>query len=391
MSRLATLTGDAAARVRAEAMIARAAALDPSNSLTLHNASESLLEAALRDVIGSAIDLKLIRSQASLEFLDFLVNDEAQRESYVARLRTHPVANRALSMMEKVIVLAPENPSFYQTPARVLAYRRDIEGLRKLLSSLSHNQLDLSTQAKRAKQNQSGQRDQTHKGLAQASLTFLEPILPVARAKGGATFGAAAAQLIKSRIAAANYGHRIDPNNLVALAEEAFSRSPSLASRWYLATTLHFRASDRLARTDTKFAALRQRSFRSVSTNELFGAVLSIDDPLKKRAIDDADVHRALDLVHESFVAAASYTTSPQWWSLLQARNPAEAKAMAALYGKNEWEPLHDEINARLDPYDPSNTLRAYWRARMSNHEEEALKILKNANPNEIPVPIDSP
>ena len=48
MSRLATLTGDTAARDRADAMIARAAALDPSNSLTLRNASESLLEAGLR-------------------------------------------------------------------------------------------------------------------------------------------------------------------------------------------------------------------------------------------------------------------------------------------------------------------------------------------------------
>ena len=162
MSRLATLTGDTAARDRADAMIARAAVLDPSHSLTLCNASGSLLEAALRDVIGSSIDLKLIRTQASLEFLDFLANDEAQRESYVARLRTHPGVNRALSMMEKVILLAPENPSYFQSPARLLGLRHDIDGLRKLLSSLNRNQLDLSDQAKRAKENRSGLRDQVN-------------------------------------------------------------------------------------------------------------------------------------------------------------------------------------------------------------------------------------
>jgi hypothetical protein len=197
--------------------------------------------------------------------------------------------------------------------------------------------------------------------------------------------------VIRSRITSADYSGKCDPNDVVALAEEAFSRSPSLASRWYLATALLFRASDRLVRADSKFAALRHRSFRSVSVNELFGAVLSVDGPLKKKAIDDADVHRALDLVHESLVAAPSYTIGPLWWSLLQARNPADGTAMAALYGKNEWEPLQDEIIARLDPYDPSNTLRAYWRARMGNHEDEALKILKNADPNAFPVPIDSP
>ena len=119
MSKLATLTGDMSARERADAMIARAATLDSSNSLTLHNASQSLLDAALRDVIGSSIDLKLIKSPASLELLDFLVNDEAQRDSYVARVQNHPVANRALSMMERVILLAARKPSILPDPRSV--------------------------------------------------------------------------------------------------------------------------------------------------------------------------------------------------------------------------------------------------------------------------------
>ena len=95
---------------------------------------------------------------------------------------------------------------------------------------------------------------------------------------------------------------------------------------------------------------------------------------------------------HSPCQSPVSYTsTSPRWWSLLQSRNPADAAAMAALYGKNEWEPLNDEINARLDPYDPSNTLRAYWHARMRGQEQVALKILENADRTQLPLPIESP
>jgi tetratricopeptide (TPR) repeat protein len=391
LSRLATLTGDRAARDRADAMIARAAALGPGNSLTLHNASNSSLEASLRDVIGPSIDLGLIRSVASLELVEFLVGDEPQREAYVARLRTHPGVNRTLSMMEKVILLAPQNPSFYQSPARVLLFRKDVEGLRKLLSALNRTQLDLSDQARRARDALSGQKDLTKKRAAQASLAFIEPILPVARAKGGPTFAVAASLVIRARMAAATYGVQTDRNVLVSLAEEAFSRSPSLASRWYLVNALLFRAEDRLARSDSRFAAIRERSFRVVSTTERFGIVLCVEGPLKKRALEDSDVNHALNLLHESYTACPSYTSGPMSWGLLHAKHPEDSSALARLYGQSEWDRIHDEINARINPYDMTNTLKAYWLARMENRENEALKIMKDASSNGFPVPINTP
>ncbi len=168
----------------------------------------------------------------------------------MARLRAHPVVNRALSMMEKVSLLAPQNPASYQTPLRVLVFRHDVDGLRKLLSSLNRTQLDLSDQERRTRETNSGQKDQENRGAALASLMFVEPTLPVARAKGGPTFAAAASLLIRYRIAGAKYGLKVDRNAVVALAEEAFSSSPSLASRWYLVTSLLFRAADRLASAD---------------------------------------------------------------------------------------------------------------------------------------------
>jgi hypothetical protein len=391
LNRLADLTGDQDARQRAAAMIARSAALDPSDSLALYNASASLLETALREVIGPSIDLNLLKRQPSLDEIGLLTKDEREREAYVTRIRNHPVVNRALSMMEKVILLAPQNPSFYQIPAKVLAFRRDQEALRKLLSTLERTELDLSDQAKRARETDTGQNDQTRKRAAQGATRLVEPILPVARAKGGATFAAAASMAIGSRIAVGQYGEKIDQDALVALAEEAYAKCPSVASRWYLITALLSRAAETLSHAESKFAAIRQRFFRSVSTTELIGALLSVEGPLKKRVLEDPDVNHALDLLKESHAVCPSYLSGPLCWSLLRARHPQDADAMARSFAKNESDRFYDEIKARLDPYDRTNTLKAYWRARMEHRENDALQVLKNASRAGYPIPIEGP
>jgi hypothetical protein len=391
LNQLARLTGDRSARERAAALIAKAAALDPSNSLALHNASESLLETALGELIGPSIDLDLIKSPASLVLIGFLARDDREQQAYVARLRSHPVVNRALSMMEKVILLAPQNPSFYRSPAQLLASREDLEGLRKLLSTLEHTELDLSDLAKRARERDSGQPDKTSRRMIEGTLRLVEPILPVARAKGGATFAAAAAQAIASRIAATEFDIKVDKNATVVLAEEAVSAWPSPTSRWSLISALLARAADMLGKTDSKFAEIRQHWSRSVSDIEFFAALLSVEGPLKRLALGNPDVTRAIDLLQQSYAACPAHMSGPLSWGLLQSRHPQDASALAKLYAaRYEWDRVHEEIIARLDPYDRSNTLKAYCRARMENREKDALRILQDAGPGGFPVPIGS-
>ena len=390
-SRLARLTGDPDALQQANALIAKAAALDPGNSLTLHNAAESLLESSLRELIGPSIDLNLLRSPASVDLIGFLTQDASQDEEYLRRLRNSPAVNRARSMLEKVVLLAPQNPASYRSLTRLLDHRRDAEGLRKLLSSLEHTELDLNDETKIARENESGQRDASNKVLSESALKLVEVRLPVARAKGGATFAVAASVVNGARIAASAYDVKADENAIVTLAEEAFSGAPSLASRWSLISAHLFRAIQRLAAADSRFASLRKRSSRSVSINELFGVVLSIEGPLKQVAMKDPDVDRALDLLHESFTACPTYSAGPLTWSLLQAKYPADAAAVARTHGNHEADHLYEAVRARLAPYDRTATLKAFWRARMENRERDALQIRQNASSNGFPVPVATP
>ena len=159
LRQLAVLTGEQADYERAGAMIEKAAALDPGDSLTMSNAAESLLESSLRDIIGSAIDLNLIRRPASIDLFGFLISDEAGRTALTERLRSHPGVNRAMALMDKVNLLAPRNASFYGASLRVLSYREDVEGLRKLRRRLEGIDLELTDSRRKAQETYSGARD----------------------------------------------------------------------------------------------------------------------------------------------------------------------------------------------------------------------------------------
>jgi hypothetical protein len=389
LSQLARLTGDSAARRRATAMIEKAAALDPGSSLTLSNASTSMLEEGLRDIIGPSIDLSVLKDQPDLSMFYFLAKDERAIEALVARVRTHRDVNRALAMMQKVVLLSSRNPGSYEALKQVLVFRRDADGLRKLFGTLSRTELDLAGQAKRATEVYAGKLDDTMKTFASSAVKLAESSLPVARAKGGPTFALGAAEVVKARMTAAIYGITVDASATVALAEEAFASSSSLASRWYFHDALLFRAAERMTAADQRFARLRERTRRSVSFRELIAGALSRDGPLKELALNDADVVRAVKLLRESYTACPEYASGPESWAIIQSRFPEVAAAVAKTYLANDADLLADEIGARLRPYDPGVTLKAYLRARMTNQEQVAKKIVEDAKSRGMQLPFD--
>jgi hypothetical protein len=388
---LAALTGDAAALERAGTKIEKAVALEPGNSLTMMTASSTLLEAGLRDIIGRSVDLRLIKAPAALELFGFLAKDESEREALAAQLRSHPVVNRALALMDKVMVLAPRNPHSYASPTRILAYREDSERLRRILNRLDSVDLDLGDEIKKARATYAGQKEDELRGRAKAALSRFEALLPVARAKGGPTFAVAASFVLSSRIYAARHGLAVDRDALVALAEEAFAASPSLSSRQALERALLFRASDRLARAEPGFARLRDQFVRADAAELLEASVLSPGSKFRDLALKDADVLRVIDFARDSYAASPRFSSGPRSWALLRARYPEVATDVAKSYLGYEASRIAEAIDAKLQPYDAAAVLEAYWAALMQDKESEGLRILSEARARGVPISIEMP
>ncbi len=68
----------------------RAIALRPDDSLLVSNGASFVLSAALRDVVGSAIDLKVLKRAGGIDLLSYLYLDQAGKNQWLAKMRDHP-------------------------------------------------------------------------------------------------------------------------------------------------------------------------------------------------------------------------------------------------------------------------------------------------------------
>src|SRR5690348_10430478 len=88
---------------------------EPSDSVTVTNLAHFVHEAALREIIGPAIDFRLLKETAGLDHLAFLYHDHAGRKDSVQRLRTHAGINREIALLERSLLLASRRDDLYKT------------------------------------------------------------------------------------------------------------------------------------------------------------------------------------------------------------------------------------------------------------------------------------
>jgi len=108
------VTGEREALDKGIAMMEKAVLLEPKDSILLGNTAHSVLEGAVRDIIGPAIDFKALKMTGSLELLSHLYKDQAGRDRYVQQVRRHAGIAKALAYYDRVLVLAPKNAHAYE-------------------------------------------------------------------------------------------------------------------------------------------------------------------------------------------------------------------------------------------------------------------------------------
>jgi hypothetical protein len=385
---LARLTGDEEAYERAAAMIERSATLDPGSSIVLRNAAGARLEAAVRAVIGSSLDLKVLKAYAGLEMLSFLYDDDSGGEALVRRLAKEPGFARFLALQQKVMLLAPRNPDSYQTALRAYEFTEDVTALRALNRRVADADLDLSDELKDAKEQQSGERDNRDRANWIAFIKMQEPV--VARARSGGhqpTLACAIDTLVAARLGALALGVPAERDTLVALTEEAYRAAPSTSSRSALIQSLLVRAEARLARSHPTYAEVLDRTRRTVGPGDRIAALLSVDGPLTRAVADDPDTRRAADLVRIDAEKRPKGVGSFAW-AMLRMTHPEAASRVARAYTANEVDRLARETRARLDPYSSHTTLVAFWAHTMEGRKKEAEGVLKAYTAHGLPLPI---
>lgn len=379
------VTHDREEFTRAADKLDRAIALQPSDSILLHNAANNLIEAAIRDAVGGRIDLRVLNRSARWDLLPFLYADPAGRQAVIDRVKQHPGTVKARGYLEKPLLLAPKRDDGYQQLTALFLATRDDAGLAAVRDRLAGVELDLAQEEADYREYLAGKKDAKYADENRAALARAEKAVAEARGKKGATFAAAVAAVLRARTTEWTLGRPVDLTALVTLAEEAAAADPSDGARMALVVALRLRAHEALTRKDPVYAKEADRTRRTVGVS-LLDYVLSVPGPLRDRAAADPDVKRMQDLVAES-VRRLPDEAGPWQWAVLTAGRPAEAAAVADRVKADRRGRLRRELERATVPYASSGVLDEYWALQIAGKDAEAKQVLQTAAARKVPVP----
>jgi hypothetical protein len=201
--------------------------------------------------------------------------------------------------------------------------------------------------------------------------------LAAARKAGGPTLAVAVYDLSAVRMAGAWLGPTVNADELVALAEEAYTAAPSRGSEGLKQNAWLFRAHETLRKQEPAYARLAKQGSRSLGFSDLIALALSPESPVKKAVQANADVQRTFQLILGQI---KQFPEDPDaWdWAMLRSAYPEEDARIALAVKKNELRRLEHAVRLRAAPLSGLEAYRQYWLDLIAGEPKKARAVLDN-------------
>jgi hypothetical protein len=387
------VTGDRKALERCLDQFQQAVDLQPGDAILIYNAGITLLDAALADVVGGAIDLRALHEAGDVGTLGYLFADAAGRDAVVARVKQHPGVARGLAFLDKVTVLSPKNSRAFSAVTSLHGFTRDAAALTALEARIRAAQVDASDQIADLKERLSGSKDAHDRELLTAAIKRAEELATKLRPRKDATTAVALVQLAQGlaaldTFAGAGAGNALaELTRAVDLAEEAFKLAPSSSSRGIAVQARLTRAVRLLRRENAAFEAHCAKYLRALSAHYVVAVAAAEPGPFREAVLAHPDVKRAVALLREQ-VAAFPDDPTPSQWAMLRGVDPGAADAVAAAVRKNARMQTEQSILNQLRPADAGEALDTYWLGQILNKPELGREAIRRVMAQGIPMPI---
>jgi hypothetical protein len=380
------VSGDKEEFLRASRLLDKALAREPGDSILVRNAASFALDAAAQDVAGEALDLKALRGLSPLQLLPYLYEDQAGRDRLAARLRKHPALDRAVGHLERVLLLAPRDAVAPSLLWVVHLTTQDLPALRRLEERVRTADLDLERARQQVLDNYRGKDLEKQRADHATRVAQARKTVKAARKVGGATQGAAAAELARELGRADGLELPLDADEPVRLAEEAVKVAPSQGTRSNLVSALLLRAGRALAVSNKEYGAWVKKTRRALGHNSLIALALADGGGPGAAALKNADVRRVLKL-ELAWGRAFPDEGHPWAWAVLHRSYPEEGARLVKAAGGDEAGRLGRALEARLSPLSAQGALLRHWALQMAGNEAEAREVLRRAAKAGSPLP----
>ncbi len=255
-------SGDRPALEKGVQMLKKAAELEPKDGILVSNVAEVVLRAGIANTVRDRIDLGKLRRQGDLGLLSFLYADQPGRQDLGRKLAEDPHVQKARTLLDRALLLAPSNASGYAQVMGLLYFLDDRAGLQRLKEKAEQAKLDLAAEQQQTQEFWEGKNLEKSRKEANDAVTRTERMVETTRPVGGATFAVAVQGLVHARERQDTLGMDVDADALVRLAEEAHRMAPSTGSSGVLRSALMLRASKSLAAQVPEYRELLQKGKR---------------------------------------------------------------------------------------------------------------------------------
>lgn len=360
--------------------------LSPSDPILLYNAGVTLESAALGEVIGGEIDLHLLRETGKVSLFRYLYRDQAGHDAVVARMRAHPGVNRAISFLEKVMVLAPKNTRAYDALYEIRQFYNDEAGLQDLEQRIKAADIDTSDRIASMKEHISGAKDDKFRMALSSDVKRDEALIAAARAKGSRTAAVALSHHVEQVLALDQFTGMTDADQVVAMAEEADRLAPSSSTSGTVMAARLFRAQQRLSRTDPAFREFANKYNRSLGSTYLMAVAAGETGPLQREVLADPDVRQVVERVRAE-AGLFPEGRSPFEWELLRAADAQAAEQAAEAIRHEPWKVVEQSIANRLRPASAAEAVETNWLMQVLGRPEDGRAVVSHVAALGIPVP----
>jgi hypothetical protein len=379
--------GDRQAIDRCNDYFQQALELEPSDPILLYNAGTTLLSGALSDVIGQEIDLRALHEIGDTDLLAYIYNDQASRDALARRVKDHPGVARALTYLDKVMVMSPKDGRAFAIAHSVRRFTQDDAALHALEQRIEAADLDTADQLAATKDFLAGTKDQQQQSTLAASISRAEELSNALRPKGGRTAAVAITRVVERMLTLGTIGGSVDPEKILTLAQEAYRVSPSSSTSAVVMTARLFHASRDLRHSDPAFNEFWGKYGRSAGLTYLMAVAASEPSSFQTKVVQHPDVQEALKILRDWDKQYTGHHATFEW-AMLKNTDSAVAEKFADDIRKDPRQEINQSISQLLRPADASEALETYWLKQIQGKPEQGQVAIRKVAEMGIPVPI---
>lgn len=382
------INGDQTALATGMQKLDEAITLAPSDSIILMNAADELISTACREIIDGKINLAKLRSSGNLHMLSFLYNTDSQKRAIAAQLSQHPAMIKAVSYLEKAMVLAPKLDANYQQLSSLYAFMEDLEGMNRVVNQLKNVEIDMADTVKRFEEYYSGTKDDYYTEIYANRMDEHRRVqATIDPGTDPYSYAVNVSNLLNTSFTMLDFNQKIDLDELVRLAKNNYERLPSKATRVDYYNALLIRAVETLKARDDTLAGIMEQYKRNLSHRYLLLVGLENSAQIKDKLLNNKDALNFIALVKEETKNNATEAAASDW-AILRHLDPEFAKQIAETVSANRYNRLSLLINEQLSPPNAALIYRQYWYHRMKGDTETASQLLQDATAKGVKLPL---